>query len=248
MSMKFVYASGGREKYFKADNVGDCVTRAIVNATGKDYKEVYDKLNEMAKHESVKRHRGHKRSQSRNGVFKETWKRYLRDIGWIHHSVTSIGNDQRRKRLVEEDLPMGTLIVQLSKHVTCVKDKVIYDTYNCSKKEYYDWETGDKIVNEERCIYGYWTAPTEEQKKMQEESKAQIEEYKQFVANEKAQLAIKRAEVKKHNQAITKKYSKRINKLRAQLRKLERERDKQLLEMPKLERNTWAKKNAGLVS
>ena len=47
--MEFVYSDGGRSKYFKANNVGDCVTRAICNATGKDYKEVYDALNDMAK-------------------------------------------------------------------------------------------------------------------------------------------------------------------------------------------------------
>ena len=52
--MEFVYSDGGRSKYFKANNVGDCVTRAICNATGKDYKEVYDALNDMAKRESVK--------------------------------------------------------------------------------------------------------------------------------------------------------------------------------------------------
>ncbi len=238
--MKLVYSTGGREKYFKADNVGDCVTRAICNATGKDYKEVYNRLNEMAKSESLKRHRGHKRSQSRNGVFKETWKRYLKEIGWVHHSVTSIGNDQRRMRLVEEDLPDGVLIVQLSRHLTCVKDKVLYDTYDCSKKDYYDWETGDLVTNEERCIYGYWTAPTEEERKMQEETKAQIQEYKDFVAKEKAELKAKKEEVKKYNQAIMKKYSKKINKLARELRKLERERDSQLLDMPTLRKDSWA--------
>lgn len=32
--MKFHYSDGGRSNYFKATNVGDCVTRAICNATG----------------------------------------------------------------------------------------------------------------------------------------------------------------------------------------------------------------------
>ena len=36
--MKFIYDDGGRSKYFKAKGVSDCVTRAICNATGKDYK------------------------------------------------------------------------------------------------------------------------------------------------------------------------------------------------------------------
>lgn len=46
--MKMVYATGGREKYYDAIKVGDCVTRAIANATGKDYKEVYDLVNSYA--------------------------------------------------------------------------------------------------------------------------------------------------------------------------------------------------------
>ena len=48
-TMKFVYSDGGRSKYFKGKNVGDCVTRAICNATGLDYKKVYDDLSAMQK-------------------------------------------------------------------------------------------------------------------------------------------------------------------------------------------------------
>ncbi|MBO7079425.1 MAG: hypothetical protein J6W64_06410 [Bacilli bacterium] len=160
--MEFVYATGGREKYFKAENVGDCVTRAICNATGKDYKEVYDRLKEMSKRESVKNHRGHKKSSVRDGVFKETWKRYLKEIGWVHHSTCAIGSTDRKTKLADGELPMGTLIVQISKHLTCVKDGVIYDTYNCSIKQYYD-EFGNLQINDQRCVYGYWTAPNKEE-------------------------------------------------------------------------------------
>lgn len=144
--MEFIYNDGGRSKYFKADNVGDCVTRAICNATGKDYKEVYDALNKMGKAETstqLKRHRGHKRSESRNGVFKETWKEYLDSIGWEHHATMGIGSGCQ-VHLTADELPKGTIIVQVSKHLTCVKDGVIYDTYDCSR-------------DGTRCVYGYWT-------------------------------------------------------------------------------------------
>lgn len=40
--LEFVYSSGGRGKYYHTFKVGDCVTRAIANATGMDYKEVYN--------------------------------------------------------------------------------------------------------------------------------------------------------------------------------------------------------------
>lgn len=141
--MEFVYNDGGRSKYFKAKNVGDCVTRAICNATGKDYKEVYDRLKEMAKKESVKNHRGHKKSSVRDGVFKETWKKYLKEIGWEHVITASIGQKEK-VHLNENELPTDRImIVQLSRHLTCVKNGVIYDTY-------------DPNMWKERMVYGYW--------------------------------------------------------------------------------------------
>ena len=60
--MNFIYDDGGRSKYFKGQNVGDCVTRAICNATGLDYKKVYDDLNKLALNENTKGHRGGKKS------------------------------------------------------------------------------------------------------------------------------------------------------------------------------------------
>lgn len=112
---------------------GDCVTRAICNATGKDYKEVYDRLKELAKLENTKKHRGNKRSSVRDGVFKETWKKYLEEIGWVKVSTMSLGS-RERIHLNEDELPNGILIVQVSKHLTCVKNRVLYDTYDCSRE------------------------------------------------------------------------------------------------------------------
>lgn len=141
--MKFQYSDGGRSNYFKAANVGDCVTRAICNATGKDYKEVYNALNERAKNEKVYKHRGEKRSSSRDGVFKETYKQYLKDIGWVWHPTMIFGCGCQ-VHLKADELPDGVLIVSVSKHLTCVKDGVLYDTYDCSR-------------GETRCVYGYYT-------------------------------------------------------------------------------------------
>ena len=61
--MKFKYSDGGRSKYYKATNVGDCCVRAICNATGKDYKEVYNELKKLNKGVSC-----------RNGTPKKVWK------------------------------------------------------------------------------------------------------------------------------------------------------------------------------
>lgn len=216
--MEFNYNDGGRSKYFKATNVGDCVTRAIAIATGKDYKEVYNRLNEMAKKESTKRHRGHKRSQSRNGVFKETWKRYLKEIGWVHHKTCELGSKAKKVKFIEGALPSeGKVIVQLSRHLTCLVDGVINDTYDCSKKDYYDFD-GNLITNDERCVYGYWTAPTEEElasRKAQEDEAATLLAMQQQALNEtKAKIeAVK----KEHTPKITK-LEKKIKELQHQLK------------------------------
>lgn len=144
--MEFVYCDGGRSKYFKAEHVGDCVTRAICNATGKDYKEVYDALNALSKRERTsKRKKGV--SSSRNGVYRSTIKKYLEDtLGWRWVSCMGIGTGCQT-HLRREELPSGTIIVSLSKHLSCVKDGVLYDTYDCSR-------------DGSRCVYGYWTCPT----------------------------------------------------------------------------------------
>ena len=150
--MEYIYATGGREKYFKAENVGDCVTRAITLATGKDYLEVYKALKELAKKENTKKH---SKSSVRDGVYKETWKRYLELIGWEKVSTIKKG-DPRRMHLTDDECPKDPVcIIQLSKHLVCLKNGVIYDTYNCSEKHFYDRE-GNLCVNNQRLIYSYY--------------------------------------------------------------------------------------------
>ena len=81
--MEFRYCDGGRSKYFKATNVGDCVTRTIANATSIDYKEIYDSLNRISKcSRKSKRKRG--TSQSRNGVHTRIAKKHIEgELGWV---------------------------------------------------------------------------------------------------------------------------------------------------------------------
>lgn len=137
--MELVYSSGGREKYYRVIKVGDCVTRAIANATGKDYKEVYDLVNSYA---SIEKTKNSKRSSARDGVSKETVYRVLSDMGWRWIPTMFIGRGCQ-VHLNEKELPKGTLIVSVSKHLTCVKNGKLYDTYDCSR-------------NGQRCVYGYW--------------------------------------------------------------------------------------------
>lgn len=133
--MEWVYDDGGRSKYFKAEHVGDCVCRAIAIGNDKDYKEVYDLIN----HTPNKR----KKCDARNGVHKSISRKILNDLGWTWHPTMTVGSGCK-VHLRREELPSGTLIVKVSKHLTCVKDGVIHDTYDCSR-------------NGTRCVYGYYT-------------------------------------------------------------------------------------------
>ena len=131
--MRFVYDDGGRSAYFKATRVGDCGTRAICNATGKDYKEVYDALKALNNGTSC-----------RNGTPRKVFNKYMASIGWEWHPTMFIGQGCK-VHLWDGELPEGTLILSLARHYTCVKDGVVYDTWNPSAPT--------------KCVYGYWTPP-----------------------------------------------------------------------------------------
>ena len=139
--MEFIYADGGRSKYFKG-KANDCVCRAICNATGRDYKEVYDLINQIAKNEKTGK-RKTKKSNARNGVYKYTEKEIIETLlGWKWIPTMTIGSGCVM-HLNQYEVPDGTLIVKVSHHLACVKDKVLYDTFDCTRG-------GD------RCVYGYW--------------------------------------------------------------------------------------------
>lgn len=128
--MEFVYNDGGRNQYYKADSVGDCVCRAIAIALGKDYKEVYDTIREVTG------------ENPRNGLTKRATRKACGHFGGVWVSTMKIGSGCK-VHLTEEELPKGRLVCNVSKHVTCVIDGVINDTYDCSR-------------DGKRCVYGYW--------------------------------------------------------------------------------------------
>jgi hypothetical protein len=143
--MQIVITDGGRRTAgFPGKAPGDCVTRAIAIATGKPYRVVYNALAHFASTERRGR-RKRRISHPRTGVHIATWKRYVRSLGWIWHGCTKIG-EGCKVHLRESELPAGRLIVQCSRHVTCVIDRVIYDLYDPSRQG-------------TRQVYGYFTAP-----------------------------------------------------------------------------------------
>lgn len=138
-AMPFIFDDGGRfEAGFKG-KVGDCVVRAIAIATQKPYMEVYDTLNAMGK---LERRRKTMISTARNGVRRDTQRKYLEGLGWKHVATMGIGTGCK-VHLRADELPMGRLIVSVSKHAVAVIDGVIHDTYNPSR-------------GGTRCVYGYF--------------------------------------------------------------------------------------------
>lgn len=146
-ALPWVEDDGGRRAAgFVGQSAGDCVCRAISIATGHDYGITYRNLNALARTERTgKRKRG--KSSARTGVYKGTINRYMRLIGWTWHPTMHIGSGCTVHLAIGE-LPMGRLVVQVSKHLTAVIDGVIHDTHDPGR-------------DGTRCAYGYWT-PSEE--------------------------------------------------------------------------------------
>jgi hypothetical protein len=145
--MRFEYDTGGCAS--NSTSRRDCVTRAIAIATGMNYTEVYAELSFRMKQFANGKSRQAKRLAKqvcitpRNGVPNKVIRDYLDTLGWTWHPTMQIGSGCK-VHLTASELPMGTLIVRTSKHLTCVIDHVIHDTHDPSR-------------DGNRCVYGYWT-------------------------------------------------------------------------------------------
>lgn len=129
--MDFIFHDGGRAAAGYKGKTGDCVTRSIAIATGKPYQEIYDALNRLALTERTGR-RKRKPSNSRTGIFRRTYQRYLESLGWRWTATMTIGSGCH-VHLRASELPQGPLLVKVSRHLTAMIDGVIYDTHDCSR-------------------------------------------------------------------------------------------------------------------
>lgn len=137
----FTFHDGGRESAGYSGSANDCVVRSIAIVTEKPYQEVYDAINIMSKEERTgKRKRG--RSSARNGVYTQTYRKYLASLGYTWIPTMFIGQGCMT-HLRAAELPLGRLIVKCSKHLTAVIDGIIHDTFDPSR-------------NGTRCVYGYF--------------------------------------------------------------------------------------------
>ena len=139
--MDFVYDDGGREEAGYKGYADDCACRAISIATGMPYKDVYTMINDYGKRERNSKRRTTK-SSARTGVYKSTFHKIMEDLGFEWIPTMKIGSGCTT-HMRKDELPIGTIICNVSKHYVCVIDGVIHDTYDCSR-------------DGTRCVYGYW--------------------------------------------------------------------------------------------
>lgn len=153
--MPFVYDDGGRAASGRKGYAGDCVCRAVAIASGRPYDEVYRALAAGAGQERKTRGRS-----AREGIFttRQWFKRYMVGLGFTWTPTMRIGSGAT-VHLVAGELPMGRLVVSVSRHYTAVIDGVVRDTLNSQRSTF--WYGADGAVERisERCVYGYWTAP-----------------------------------------------------------------------------------------
>jgi hypothetical protein len=107
MSYKFYNANA------RGNFVNDCTVRAISVAEGKSWDETYAELSNIAQ---------------RNGIVFD-------DVRFIDPLL-----DSRYKRKCydskyvgefAEEHPKGTYLITMNGHITCCKDGIIYDTFDC---------------------------------------------------------------------------------------------------------------------
>ena len=164
--MKFTYDDGGRAAAGFKGHAGDCVARSVAIATEQPYSTVYKALAKGAGSE-----RKSKGASARNGInVRRKWfKDYMAALGWKWTPTMGIGTGCK-VHLHDGELPMGRLIVAVSKHYTAVIDGVIHDTHDPQRDVHSirpddggelkpgEWRNPHGICSiQRRCVYGYWS-------------------------------------------------------------------------------------------
>lgn len=120
--------SNPREKIFpkkqrtkKNIYTGDCVIRAIVHATGKDYEEVWKGLLETSKETMFLPN------------FKECYDVYLESLGWVkRRPMRNLDNKTYEVRYFPAK-PRGRYIIKTTSHLTAIVNGKHMDSWNCGQ-------------------------------------------------------------------------------------------------------------------
>lgn len=142
----FKFNDGGRKAAGFKGEAGDCVCRAIAIASGRPYKEIFDRLAEgNVTQRRTSRQRKKLKATADDGIYttRKWFKDYMTELGFVWKPIMSIGSGCTT-HLRHDELPKsGRLVLHLSKHSAAYVDGVLNDTYDCSREG-------------TRCVYGYW--------------------------------------------------------------------------------------------
>jgi len=163
--MKVVRDDGGRASYgYKGTAPGDCVCRSIAIVTGRPYVEIYARLNQGSSDE-----RGSRGATARSGIrtTRKWFKDLMKELGFEWVPCMGIGTGAK-VHLWGGELPMGRLVVKVSRHLTAVIDGVIHDTFDPQRDVHIMDFNGANSSDDprvthrvaRRCVYGYWKLVT----------------------------------------------------------------------------------------
>ena len=149
-SPKTIYDDGGRLASGFKGVAGDCVARSIAIAAQLPYRQVYDELatiNAITPKSKRRRSRSLGKVTASHGIYTKSavFKRYMARLGFVWTPTMGIGTGCK-VHLRKGELPMGRIIVALSKHYAAVIDGVVHDTHDPSRAG-------------TRCVYGIWRMP-----------------------------------------------------------------------------------------
>lgn len=115
----------------KQKRTNDCVIRALSLGLNKSWEDVYKDLTNL----------GIKKGLMLND--RNNWKQYLKDFGYKMEKMPKKLNGKRytvEEFINELAYNKQTYIIKIANHLTVVKDKKLYDTWNCKNK----------------CVGNYW--------------------------------------------------------------------------------------------
>jgi hypothetical protein len=143
--MKVMLTDGGRiAAGFTNYAKGDCVCRSIAIITGLPYIEVHSRLawENAAQRKSKRTGKRGRTADDGINTNRKWFKDYMRELGFVWMPTMHIGSGCK-VHLRAHELPPGRLLVSVSKHLTAVIDRVIYDNHDPSRRGM-------------RCVYGIW--------------------------------------------------------------------------------------------
>jgi len=139
---------GGRQQAGFKGGTGDCVVRSIAIAAQLPYLQVYEDLRSAnqnyaeLKNDRLARRLNNKGASPRNGNHRNVFHDYILGLGFEWVPTMKVGAGCQ-VHLRPNELPAGTLIVKVSKHLTAIVNGVIQDTHDPSRSG-------------TRCVYGYY--------------------------------------------------------------------------------------------